>query len=134
MYKASGQGYCWNTGPILSNHLVQTPTHASLERQDGNDWSIRCICSPSRAPLPSFRTVPCGSLNLLERMQAIGRAPGTSACMEKEWDMELGLEIKEWEDRRERKTHIESLRECVLNGCNPNVRHFIRELMTFGSS
>lgn len=75
------------------------PTHTALERQGGNGWSIRCICSPSRTPLPSFRAVPCGSLNLLERMQAFGRAPDTSARMEKEWDIELGLEIKEWEDR-----------------------------------
>lgn len=66
-------------------------------------------------------------------MQAIGRAPDTSAWMEKEWDIELSLEIKEWEDRRERKTHIRSLRGYVLNGCNPKVHHFIRELMAFGS-
>lgn len=45
----------------------------------------------------SFGPVPCGSLNLLERRRAIGN---TSAPMEKEWDMELGLEIKEWEERR----------------------------------
>lgn len=85
------------------------------------------------APLPSFRPVPCGSLNLLERKQEIGRAPHTSAWMEKEWDIELGVEIKEWEDRRERKTHTGSLREYVLDGCNSSVRHFIRELMAFGS-
>lgn len=66
-------------------------------------------------------------------MRAFGRAPDTSAWMEKERDIELGLEIKEWEDRRERETHIGSLREYVLNGCNPNVHHFIRELMAFGS-
>lgn len=55
------------------------------------------------------------------------------AWMEKEWDIELGLDIKEWEDRGERKTHIRSLREYVLNGCNANVHHFIREMMAFGS-
>ncbi len=74
------------------------------------------------------------ALHLLERMLAIGRAPDTSAWIGKEWDIELGLEIKEWEDGRERETHIGSLWECVLNGCNPSVRHFIKELMTFGSS
>lgn len=37
----------------------------------------------SYAPLPSFVVVPCGSLYLLERMRTIGRAPDTSAWMEK---------------------------------------------------
>lgn len=87
----------------------------------------------SRGPPPSFRAVPCGFLNLPEKMQVIGRGPDASAWMEKEWDIESGLEIKELEDRGERKTHIGSLREYVLNGGNPNAQHFIRELMAFGS-
>lgn len=64
-------------------------------------------------------------------MRTIGRAPDTSAWTEKEWDIELGLEIRDWEGRRQRKTHIRSLWEYVLNGRNPNVLHFITELMAF---
>lgn len=80
---------------------------------------------------PGSRVSPVPPLNLLEQRQAIGTASDTPAWMEKEWDIELGLKTREWEGRRETKTHIRSLWVYVLNGCNPNLHHFIMELMAF---
>ena len=47
--------------------------------------------------------------------------------------IELGPDMKEWEDRRGGKTHIRSQREYGLNGLNSDEHHFIRGLMTSGS-
>lgn len=63
-------------------------------------------------------------------MQAIGRAPDTSAWMEKERNIELGKRV----GGQERGENSYWVTAGVLDGCNPNVHHhFITELMTFES-
>lgn len=70
---------------------------------------------------------------MCERNRSNRLSPQHLSVDERERGIELGLNNKEWEDRGERNAHIGSLRECVLNGCHPNMHHFIKELMAFGS-